>query len=278
MPIIAIVNMKGGVGKSTTAINLAAGLAYRSRYFHPEKPDKVLLIDLDPLCSSLMAINFKQFEAEPKNSLYALLRQTPPPSPQRIVRCGEHHPNLEFFPSNRESMRQLIDSEFYSLTRKEDRLARAVRNIVGEYRFIIIDTPPQSGAIIDNALVLATHAIVPVETSYLGAYGLLEIEKQIKNIELNFDKKIPYLVAPTMIEERSDESKQLQETLSRRYKNRVLQAIHKATDIRDAHNYHMDIFTYRPGKQGADQIGSVSRRASREYADFVEQVITLTGD
>lgn len=278
MAVIAIVNKKGGVGKSTTAINLAAGLALHSRWRQPDKPDKVLLIDLDPLGSSLISINFEKRHAEPANSIYSLLKQTPPPSPQRIMRVGAHHPNLFFVPTNQEAMERLIDEEFNGLTRKEYRLERALRPIMNDFKYIVIDTPPTKGAVVDNALVVATHAIIPVQTSYLGTMGLVLIQEEIKRIEAEFEKVIPFYLAPTMADERSVGSKMALDDIDSVYRGKILQLIHRAQDIEDAHGYHMDIFTYRPGRAGASQIGSISRRPTKEYAELVEQVVNLIGE
>jgi chromosome partitioning protein len=100
---IAIANEKGGVGKTTTSVNLAAGLALRlSGETGPA--GRILLVDMDPQGHGLLATAFEHQSAPPGESLAALLTETPPPSVQRMLRQSDHHINLYVIPSNRQAM------------------------------------------------------------------------------------------------------------------------------------------------------------------------------
>jgi chromosome partitioning protein len=94
---ITIANEKGGVGKTTTAVNLAAGLAIRLSS-HPGPASRILLVDMDPQGHALLATGYGQHNAPPAESLSALLTETPPPSVQRILRHSVQYPNLFFYP------------------------------------------------------------------------------------------------------------------------------------------------------------------------------------
>src|SRR5512140_1204835 len=167
---ITIANEKGGVGKTTTAVNLAAGLALRLAE-QPGPSSRVLLVDMDPQGHALLAAAFGQQNAPAGDSLAALLTEVPPPSPQRLLRRGQHHSNLFFLPGSRAGM---VDAArlLPGLMANETRLAKALKSVQSEFSYIVIDTPPTTGDLLINALVAADTVIVPVETSYLGVSRL----------------------------------------------------------------------------------------------------------
>jgi chromosome partitioning protein len=167
---IAIANEKGGVGKSTTAVNLAAGLAIRLRH-NQATPQRVLLIDLDPQMNGLMGIAYGQHLAEAAESLPALLTEEVMPSPQRMLRRAMHHPNLHFIPSHNRAQKE-ASYRVRLLPGADLRLANALEPIRGNYTYIIIDTPPNAGVMLNNAIMAATHVLIPIEMSYQGASGL----------------------------------------------------------------------------------------------------------
>jgi chromosome partitioning protein len=269
---IAIANEKGGVGKTTTAVNLAAGLALRLASV--EGPSgRVLLVDMDPQGHGLLATAFEHQSAAPKESLAALLTESPPPSIQRMLRPGDHHPNLFVIPSNRQAM---VDAArlLPTLMANETRLTRALAPVENQFGYIVIDTPPTIGDLLVNALVAATHVLVPVETSYLGVSGLRELQKTIEQVKMHFKPGLEILgYLPTLCEEQRVEVQEILAELGTRYQQRLFPPIHKSSDLAYAHSSHMDVFTYRPPRQRrGDQIAS-SSRATQEYANLVELVI-----
>ena len=272
---IAISNEKGGVGKTTTAVNLAAGLALRLQ--GTEGNDgRVLLVDMDPQGHGLLATAFQQQAANARDSLAALLTETPPPSIQRMVKHSDHHPNLYVIPSERHAM---VDAArlLPTLMANETRLARALEPLQGQFAYIIIDTPPTIGDLLVNALVAATHVLIPVETSYLGVSGLRELQKTIEQVRLHFRPDLQVLgYLPTLCEEQRGEAQEILAEMGNRYPGHVFPPIHKASDLAYAHSSHMDVFTYRPPRQRRPDSIASSSRATQEYAHLVDLVLERT--
>jgi chromosome partitioning protein len=272
---IAIANEKGGVGKTTTAVNLAAGLALRLAD-QPGPGGRVLLVDMDPQGHALLATAFGQHSAPGPDSLAALLTETPPPSVQRMVRRGQHHPNLFFIPSNRPAMVEAARL-LPTLMANETRLARTLAAVQQEYAYIIIDTPPTTGDLLINAVVACQLLLIPVETSYLGVSGLRELQRTVEAVRMHFRADLQIFgYLPTLCEEQRSESQEILGELERRFPAQVLAPIHKATDLAYAHSNHMDVFTYRPPRyRRSEQIAS-SSRATQEYAALVEAILRQT--
>lgn len=269
--ILTIANEKGGVGKTTTAVNLAAGLAIKLGN-QEGAGGRILLIDMDPQGHALLATAFGQQTAPTGESLAALLTESPPPSVQRLLRRGQHHSNLFFIPANRPSMLE-AGRLLPTLMANESRLQRAIASIQNQFAYIIIDTPPTTGDLLVNALVAATHVLVPVETSYLGVSGLRELQNTIEQVRLHFQPRLQILgYLPTLCDEQRSETQEILAELSNRYPNQVLAPIHKSTDLAYAHSAHMDVFTYRPPRQQSPNQIASSSRATQEYALLVEDI------
>jgi len=274
--VIAVANQKGGVGKTTTAVNLAAGLAIRLR--HENKvPERVLLVDADPQAHGLMAIGYGRHIAKPEDSLAALLTETPPPSIQRMLRQGVHHSNLHFIPSNTQAM-VAARTRLPSLLARETRLVRALAPIARSYAYIVIDTPPTLDDLMINALVAATHILIPVEPSYLGLSGLKDLQYAIDQVRthLNRDDLQVLGYVPTRCVRQRLEVKEIIQYLNDNYSNLTMTPIHETTDLTYAHSAHMDVFTYRPPRSRSDGKLESSSRATQEYARLVNEVVRRT--
>lgn len=273
---ITIANEKGGVGKTTTAVNLAAGLALRLAD-EPGTRSRVLLVDMDPQVHALLAIGYDKHQMSFPVSLATLLTETPPPSIQRLIQRSEYHPNLFYVPSDRAAMIRAA-RELPSLMANETRLLRALAAVQAEYAYIIIDTPPNTGDLLINALVAADHVIVPVETSYLGVSGLIELQRTIEQVQTHFKPDLKIMgYLPTLCEEQRSEAQEILAELQHRYKQMILPPIHKASDLAYAHSSHMDVFTYRPPRIRSSENIASSSRATREYASLIDIVLKKTG-
>jgi len=272
---ITIANEKGGVGKTTTAVNLAAGLALCLNG-QPGALGRVLLIDMDPQGHALLSTAYGRHNAPAAQSLSALLTETPPPSIQAMLQNGVNQPNLFVVPSNRPAMVEAARI-MPSLMANETRLERALAPIQDQFAYIVIDTPPNTGDLLINALVAADLVLIPVETSYLGVSGLRELQRTIELVRIHFRPNLQILgYLPTLCEEQRSEVQEILDELARRYPNQVLAPIHKSSELAYAHSSHMDIFTFRPPRQRkSGQIAS-SSRPTQEYASLVDTVLQAT--
>lgn len=272
---ITIANEKGGVGKTTTSVNLAAGLAIQLQD-QPGPRGRVLLVDMDPQGHALLASAYGTHDVPAAQSLAALLTETPPPSIQRMLQAGDHHENLFVLPSNRSAMVEAA-RVLPSMMANETRLYHALQAIQNQFAYIVIDTPPNTGDLLINALVAADHLIIPVETSYLGVSGLRELQNTIEQVRVHFKPNLNILgYLPTLCEEQRAEVREILEELNNRYPQTMLSPIHKSSDLAYAHSSHMDVFSYRPPRNRSGGQLASSSRATQEYGDLVMHVIQQT--
>ena len=274
--VITVANQKGGVGKTTTAVNLAAGLAIKLRHDRTV-PNLVLLIDTDPQAHGLMAVAFGRHIARAEESLAALLTESPPPSIQKMLRQGTHHSNLFFVPGNTQAM-LAARSRLPALMARENRLRRALEPILEQFAYVVIDTPPTLDDLMINALVAASHVIIPVEPSYLGLSGLKDLQDAIEQVKHHLKRNdlsiLGYLPTRCMLQRM--EVNEIIAYLQEKFPKLTLKPIHETTDLTYAHSAHMDVFTYKPPRSRHDGRLRSSSRATQEYAVLVNEVVRRT--
>ena len=193
MRVIAIVNQKGGCGKTTTAINLAACLAAQSR--------KVLLIDLDPQAHATLGLSVKPEEAE--RGMYEVLSGEA--TLDEVI--AQILPNLALAPSN--IALSAIEQFLAGTPERERQLASRLAMLQEPFDYVLIDCPPSVGLLTFNALIACQEAIVPVETSFFSLQGVVKLSETIKLIGEKIGHEITVQILPTKFDRRAGYAKDI---------------------------------------------------------------------
>jgi chromosome partitioning protein len=248
--IIAIANQKGGVGKTTTAINLAAAFARRGQ--------RVLLLDLDPQANSSITfldpliIDFSAYDlmVDGLGSVEKSIYQT-------TVK------GLDIIPSriNLAKIESKLVGDFDAPFRLKDRL-ETLRVL---YDVIVIDTPPTLGLVTVNALVAATHVLIPIQSSYFALEGTDDLLETIEKVKARPNPNLQVLgVLVTLHDKRTTLAREVYEQIRRVFGVKMFETvITKSVRLEESPAYKESIFTFAPHSSGAS-----------EYAKLCEEVIS----
>jgi chromosome partitioning protein len=236
--IIAIANQKGGVGKTTTTVNLAAALGVLEK--------KVLLIDADPQANASSGLGIIVEEVE--NGSYQLLEHTVS-AKQAIVATTS--PNVDIIPAHIDLV--AIEIELVDKDQREYKLKEALADIKDEYDYILIDCAPSLGLITLNALVAADSVIIPIQCEYFALEGLGKLLNTIKSVQNihNPNLDIEGLLL-TMYDSRLRLSNQVVEEVKKHFQNMVFKTIiQRNVRLSEAPSFGESIIAYDATSKGA---------------------------
>ena len=239
MRTIAIINQKGGCGKTTVSINLAAVLAGQGR--------KCLLVDMDPQghCAIGLAVPDAQLERSMRDIFRAGLNGSLAFSD--IV--WQISKNLDLAPSTMSLA--AVEQELAGAADKDRRLLQLLGTVADEYEFCIIDCPPSIGLLTFNALRAADEVIVPVETGYFALQGSTKQEATIEMLARRFGHVVRFRVLPTMYDVRTKLAREILAELRRHFGHKLLPVvIHFNSKLREAASFGQPITEYDPASRG----------------------------
>ncbi len=237
--IIAVANQKGGVGKTTTSVNLSACLAYLGK--------RVLLVDTDPQGNATSGVGVDKGDID--ECIYDVLVDDVDAA--QVVKKSSL-PNLNVIPSTIQLAGAEI--ELVPTISREVRLKRALEKIAKEYDYIIIDCPPSLGLLTINALTAADAVIIPVQCEYYALEGLSQLLNTVRLVQkhLNNDLAIEGVLL-TMLDARTNLGLQVIEEVKKYFQDKVFQSIiPRNVRLGEAPSYGKPIIIYDPKSRGAE--------------------------
>jgi chromosome partitioning protein len=253
MRTIAIINQKGGCGKTTTSINLSACLARLGQ--------KTLLVDMDPQghCGVGLAVPEDQIERTVFDALIEEKDGKPAKLGELVWQIAS---DFDLAPSNIKLA--AFEQVFAGRAGREDRLKKALDSVKGIYQWAIIDCPPSVGLITFNALRACDEVIVPVETGFFSLHGLAKMMETLELMKDRCENQILIRVLPTLYDTRTKLAREVLSELRGKFRDYLMEStVNFNTKLKEAASFGQPITEYDPGSRG--------------YKDFVNLARELMG-
>ena len=253
--VIAIANQKGGVGKTTTTVTLAAALARKSK--------RVLVLDMDPhACAS---VHLRMYPEQVDASVMDIFQDEPGDASQLWQRMRKRYEPQSFDLVPASIRLSELEVDLRNRQGKGAILQKALEQVRGEYDFILLDCPPHIGILLVNALVAADLVIIPIQTDFLALHGLKLIFDTMRTLNKVLPRPISYRILPTLYDRRTRACARVLELLTQKMKSSLFATvIGMDTRFRDASAQGRVIYDIAPSSRGA-----------REYEALSEEILAL---
>ena len=248
--VFCVANQKGGVGKTTTTVNLAAGLA--------QADQRVLMVDLDPQGNATMGSGIDKRALA--LSVYDVLLETASVSEARV---RSEKGGYDLLGANRELAGAEV--ELVGLERREQRLRRALQVVAAEYDFVLIDCPPSLSLLTLNGLCAAHGVIVPMQCEYFALEGLSDLVNTIKQVHANLNRELQVIgLLRVMFDPRITLQNQVSEQLKAHFGDKVFDTvIPRNVRLAEAPSYGQPGVVFDPSSKGAMAFVAFARELVR---------------